>query len=116
MGLTFRKLHPLFVAEVSPVDLRRVHDDERLARLRAGMDEFAVLVFRDQPFTDYEHLEFAQRLDGVLHTKLGISALQKNRLGNEALGDISNLDESGEIMKSDHPRRLYSLGHRPRRT
>src|SRR5215813_4517277 len=112
MGLTFRKLHPLFVAEVSPVDLRRVHDEETLARLRAGMDEFAVLVFRDQPFTDNEHLEFAQRLDGVLHTKLGISALQKNRLGNEALGDISNLDESGEIMKSDNRRRMYSLGNR----
>jgi len=26
MALTFRKLHPHFVAEVGPVDLRRVHD------------------------------------------------------------------------------------------
>src|SRR5262249_46344589 len=112
MGLTFRKLHPLFVAEARPVDLRRGHEEETLARLRAGMDEFVVLVFGAQPFTDNEHLEFAQRLDGVLHTKLGISALQKNRLGNEALGDISNLDESGEIMKSDNRRRMYSLGNR----
>jgi alpha-ketoglutarate-dependent 2,4-dichlorophenoxyacetate dioxygenase len=76
------------------------------------MDEFAVLVFRDQNWTDAEHLDFAQRLDGVLHTKLGISALQKNRFGNEALGDISNLDESGEIMKSDNRRRMYGLGNR----
>src|SRR5215472_8162621 len=112
MTLTFRKLHPLFVGEVSPLDLRRMHDEETLARIRAGMDEFAVLVFRNQPFADNEHLEFAQRLDGVLHTKLGISALQKNRLGNEALGDISNLDESGDIMKSDNRRRMYSLGNR----
>jgi len=112
MALTFRKLHPHFVAEVSPVDLRRVHDPETLAAIRGGMDEYAVLVFRDQPFTDAEQLDFAQRLDGVLHTKLGISALQKNRLGNEALGDISNLDESGEIMKSDNRRRMYGLGNR----
>ena len=76
------------------------------------MDEYAVLVFRDQPFTDAEQLDFAQRLDGALHTKLGISALQKNRFGNEALGDISNLDENGEIMKSDNRRRMYGLGNR----
>jgi alpha-ketoglutarate-dependent 2,4-dichlorophenoxyacetate dioxygenase len=110
--LAFRKLHPCFVAEVSPVDLRRVHDSETLAQIRAGMDEYAVLVFRDQPFADDEQLAFAQRLDGELHTKLGISALQKNRLGNEALGDISNLDENGEIMRSDHRRRMYGLGNR----
>jgi len=110
--LTFRKLHPCFVAEVSPVDLRRVHDPETLGQIRAGMDEYAVLVFRDQPFADGEQLAFAQRLDGELHTKLGISALQKNRLGNEALGDISNLDESGEIMRSDNRRRMYGLGNR----
>ncbi|HET8531905.1 MAG TPA: TauD/TfdA family dioxygenase [Methylomirabilota bacterium] len=112
MTLTFRKLHPCFTAEVSPVDLKAVRDEETLARIRAGMDEFAVLVFRDQIWTDAEHLDFAQRLDGRLHTKLGISALQKNRFGNEALGDISNLDESGEIMKSDNRRRMYGLGNR----
>jgi len=100
------------VAEVSPVDLRQVHDTETLGQIRAGMDEYAVLVFRDQPFADDEQLAFAQRLDGELHTKLGISALQKNRLGNEALGDISNLDESGEIMRSDNRRRMYGLGNR----
>jgi len=112
MALTFRKLHPHFAGEASPVDLRRVHDPETLAAIRGGMDEYAVLVFRDQPFTDAEQLDFAERLDGVLHTKLGISALQKNRLGNEALGDISNLDENGEIMKSDNRRRMYGLGNR----
>jgi alpha-ketoglutarate-dependent 2,4-dichlorophenoxyacetate dioxygenase len=112
MALTFRKLHPHFVGEVGPVDLRRVHDAETLAEIRAGMDEYAVLVFRDQPFTDAEQLDFAQRLDGALHTKLGSSAIQKNRFGNEALGDISNLDENGEIMRSDSRRRMYGLGNR----
>ena len=112
MALTFRKLHPHFVAEVGPVDLRRVHDPETLAEIRAGMDEYAVLVFHDQPFTDAEHLDFAERLDGALHTKLGSSALQKNRFGNEALGDISNLDENGEIMKTSNRRRMYGLGNR----
>jgi alpha-ketoglutarate-dependent 2,4-dichlorophenoxyacetate dioxygenase len=112
MALTFRKLHPCFAAEVSRVDLRRVHDAETLAEIRAGMDEYAVLVFRDQPFTDEEQLAFARRLDGELHTKTGSRVLVKSRLGNEAVADISNLDEDGGIIKSDDRRRMYSLGNR----
>ena len=59
MALQFNPLHPHFAAEVSPVDLRQAHDAETLAEIRAGMDEYAVLVFRDQPFTDDEQLAFA---------------------------------------------------------
>jgi alpha-ketoglutarate-dependent 2,4-dichlorophenoxyacetate dioxygenase len=112
MNITFRALHPLFVAEVSGVDLRHVHDAPALARIRAGMDRYAVLVFADQPFTDDEHLAFARRLDGTLHTRTGSRVLGKNRLGDEALSDISNLDEAGELMKSDSRRRMYALGNR----
>jgi alpha-ketoglutarate-dependent 2,4-dichlorophenoxyacetate dioxygenase len=112
MSLTFRKLHPYFVAEVSPIDLRQVSDQKTLDQLRAGMDEYAVLVFRNQPLTNDEHLAFAQRFDGQLHTKTGISALQKNRFGNEALADVSNVDENGDILKPDERRRMYGLGNR----
>jgi alpha-ketoglutarate-dependent 2,4-dichlorophenoxyacetate dioxygenase len=112
MALTFQKLHPCFAAEVSPIDLRQVHDAETLAEIRAGMDEYAVLVVRDQPFTDAEQLAFARRLDGELHTRTGSRVLAKNRLGDEAIGDISNLDAEGGIMKSDDRRRMYSLGNR----
>ena len=112
MPLTFEKLHPHFAAEVGPVDLRRVHDPETLAEIRAGMDEYAVLVFRDQPFADDEQIAFAQRLDGELHTRTGSAALKKSRLGNEALGDISNVDENGDLLQSDDRRRMYGLGNR----
>jgi alpha-ketoglutarate-dependent 2,4-dichlorophenoxyacetate dioxygenase len=112
MALTFQKLHPCFAAEVSPIDLRQVHAAETLAEIRAGMDEYAVLVFRDQPFTDAEQLAFARRLDGELHTRTGSRVLGKSRLGHEAIGDISNLDPDGGIMKSDDRRRMYSLGNR----
>jgi alpha-ketoglutarate-dependent 2,4-dichlorophenoxyacetate dioxygenase len=112
MALTLRKLHPFFVAEASGVDLRYVHDRGTLDEIRAGMDAFAVLVFRAQPFADAEQLAFAQRFDGALHTKTGAAALGKNRLGNEALADISNLDDNGEILRSDDRRRMYALGNR----
>jgi alpha-ketoglutarate-dependent 2,4-dichlorophenoxyacetate dioxygenase len=112
MGLAFRRLHPHFVAEATGVELRQLHDTETLGRIRAGMDEYAVLVFPDQAFTDDEHLAFARRLDGQLHSKTGASVLRKSRLGNEALADVSNLDEHGEIAKRDDRRRQYGLGNR----
>jgi len=112
MALTFEKLHPHFAAEVGPIDLRHVHDAETLAAIRAGMDEYAVLVFRDQPFTDDEQIAFAQRLDGALHTRTGSAALKKSRLGNEALGDISNVDDNGDLLPSGDRRRMYGLGNR----
>ena len=112
MALTFTKLHPLFAAEAGPIELERVHDPETLAAIRAGMDEYAVLVFRDQAFTDDEQVDFAQRLDGALHTRTGSAALGKSRLGSEAVADISNLDAGGDIQKADDRRRMYGLGNR----
>ena len=112
MDLTFRRLHPHFAGEVSPVDLRGVADRGTLEEIRAAMDQYAVLVFRDQPFTDDEQLAFAKRFDGALHTKTGAAVVKQNRFGNEALTDISNVDESGEIMRADDRRRMYSLGNR----
>ncbi len=112
MNLSFRPLHPLFAAEASTIDLRNVADSDTLAQLRVGMDQYAVLVFRDQAFADSEQLDFAQRFDGQLHSKTGIAALYNNRFGNEALTDISNVDETGEILSTNDRRRAYALGNR----
>ena len=112
MPLTFRPLHPIFAAEVSPVDLRTVNDRETLSQIRAGMDEYAVLVFREQSLTIQEQLAFAQRFDGSLHTKTGMSAIAQNRLGTEALSDVSNVGPDGAILAQDDRRRAFSLGNR----
>jgi alpha-ketoglutarate-dependent 2,4-dichlorophenoxyacetate dioxygenase len=110
--IPFRRLHPLFAAEASGVALRTLEDRATLDAIRAAMDEYAVLVFRDQPLSDEEQLAFAQRFDGRLHTKTGAAVLGKNRLGNEALTDISNVDEAGAIMRPEDRRRAYGLGNR----
>jgi alpha-ketoglutarate-dependent 2,4-dichlorophenoxyacetate dioxygenase len=112
MTLTFRPLHPGFAAEVSPIDLRGVHDRATLDQIRAGMDRHGVLVFRDQPFTDDEHLAFAERLDGRLHTRTGSAALGRNRLGDEAVADISNVGMDGALLGREDRRRAYVLGNR----
>ncbi|HEY0383785.1 MAG TPA: TauD/TfdA family dioxygenase [Candidatus Elarobacter sp.] len=106
-------LHPLFVGELTGVDVRAL-DDHGLDELRALMDRFAVLVIREQPFTDEEQAAFAMRLGGgELVTKVGRSVIDPNkRLKHEALTDISNLDENDRIMDPADRRRMYSLGNR----
>ena len=112
MAVTFRKLHPHVGAETSPLDLRQVHDRATLDALVGGMDEHGVLVFRDQPFTDTEQLAFAERFGGALHMKPGAAALGKNRFNNDAIADISNVDNAGRILKADDRHRMYSLANR----
>jgi len=54
----------------------------------------------------------SQRFDGALHARTGSAALGKNRFGNEALTDISNVDETGEVLPVGDRRRMYGLGNR----
>ena len=110
MPMTFRQLHPHFVGEVtSPIELRSLMDEATLAEIRAGMDQYGILVFHNQAFTDEEQLAFAERLDGQLNRN---RVLDKKRWNNDALVDISNLDETGEILDTYNRRRMYSLGNR----
>jgi alpha-ketoglutarate-dependent 2,4-dichlorophenoxyacetate dioxygenase len=104
-------LHPTFVAEARGVDLRQAQDEATLTALHEAMDRYGVLVFREQPLTDAQQLAFAQAWDGKLHTKTGISALTQSRLGNEALTDISNVDENGDPLDSSDRRRIYGLAN-----
>jgi alpha-ketoglutarate-dependent 2,4-dichlorophenoxyacetate dioxygenase len=108
----FRPLHPTFAAEAGWIDLRSVEERAALEEIRAGMDRYAVLVFREQRFADPDQIAFARRFDGELHAKTGAAVLGKNRFGDEALTDISNVDENGELLKSDDRRRMYGLGNR----
>ncbi|MCY4003149.1 MAG: TauD/TfdA family dioxygenase [Rhodospirillales bacterium] len=112
MGLTFRKLHPSFVAEASRVDLRDVQDDAELEAIRQAMDRYAILVFRGQQFSSDEQLTFATRFDGTLHRNTGISVLQPSRFGDEALTDVSNVGADGEVLGVDARQRSYVLANR----
>jgi alpha-ketoglutarate-dependent 2,4-dichlorophenoxyacetate dioxygenase len=111
-AVAFRRLHPSFFGEASPIALRETFDEDSLAAIRAGMDEHAVLVFHDQVFADTEQIAFAQRLDGKLHAKTGARVVAQNRFGNDALTDISNVGADGKLLPADDRRREYSLGNR----
>ena len=112
MSLRIQKYPSALGAEVSGVTLAGLDDAAILAELRAGMDEHAVLVFRDQPLTSQEQLAFAQNFDGALHSKTSTAALGNNRFGNDALTDISNTAANGEILPADDRRRMNSIANR----
>ena len=112
MTFSFTSLHPLFVAQASGPDLRDGLSQAQVQALREGMDRYAVLVFRQQPMSDEQQLEFAQHFDGALHAKTGISALAANRFGNEALTDIATVDRDGKQLAADDRKRQYGLANR----
>jgi len=112
MALHFHPLHPVFAAEADPVDLATLDAPDVLETIRQGMHRHAVLVFREQRLDDATQLAFAQRFDGSLHAKTGAAALGANRFGNEALTDISNVDERGDLLPPDDRRRHYGLANR----
>lgn len=111
MTFKFKQLHSTFVAEVGTVDLRTA-DSAELEGIRRGMDLYGVLVFRNQEFSDDEQLVFAERFDGTLHAKTSTAVLVKNRFGNEALSDISNVGPDGQLLAADDRRRMSSLANR----
>lgn len=113
MNLKFQPLHDeSFVAEVSGARLAGLEDEAVLKQIRDGMDRYAVLVFHDQPFTLAEQLAFAERLDGAIHRATSSAAVSKNRHGDDALTDISNVDASGNVMAADDRRRMNNLANR----
>jgi alpha-ketoglutarate-dependent 2,4-dichlorophenoxyacetate dioxygenase len=108
VALNVRQLHPLFVGAVSGIDLRTVHDRVTLDEIRAALDRFSVLVFRDQPFEDEEQIAWARRLDGVLQEKNGRKSVDREgRLKFRQLSDVSNLDDNNQIFPRNDPRRIF---------
>lgn len=111
MTIVVRRLHDLFVGEVSGVDLTRPLAATEIAALEAAIAEHAVLVFRDQPITDEQQLEFSRYFGELEETRgTGISKPGEQRL-HPAFADVSNLDKDNTILARDSRRRLYSLGN-----
>jgi alpha-ketoglutarate-dependent 2,4-dichlorophenoxyacetate dioxygenase len=113
MSVTFRNLHPVFAGEVSGIDCRTPLSPADVAAIEAGMDEYAVLVFRDQNLTDRQQLDFTRHfgeLEGY-NTPGHIRAQTESRLG-AGMADFSNLDKSGNIMSDQDRVWFFKLGDR----
>ncbi len=104
-------LHRRFVGEVTGLDLRDAVDDERLGELNAALDTYGALVFRGQSLDDDAQIRFSA-LFGPLETTIrALRPGSKLRLG-EHFADVSNLDESGEIVEPADFRQMSNLANR----
>jgi len=96
MALYISQIHPIFVGEVTGVDLRQPLDPAVVMEIDAAMDRYAVLVVRDQPLDQEQQMVFARSF-GPLDLGLRKVKKQPHRFRYDELIDISNVDEKGRI-------------------
>ena len=101
MALTVEKLHPLFAAEVSGIDLSRKLDQADLAGFIAAMDEYAVcVVHHEAPLSDAQHIAFSEQLGPIERGRiLEIAGAGEMRIPHHEIIDQSNLGADGEIFR-----------------
>jgi alpha-ketoglutarate-dependent 2,4-dichlorophenoxyacetate dioxygenase len=113
MAVSIRPLHPVFVGEVAGVDCRKPLGPAEVAAIDQGMDEYAVLVFREQNITDEEQIAFTRHF-GELESYASPGHIRKRgeqRLG-PGIADFSNLDKHGRIMSDEDRVWFFKLGDR----
>jgi alpha-ketoglutarate-dependent 2,4-dichlorophenoxyacetate dioxygenase len=109
-GLTVRPLHPVFAAELVGADLGVEPSAELVRTVEQAMAQYAVVVIRDQRITDEHHIRFSRAFGPLeLPPNLGMAVVPR-RLRRE-LYDASNLDEHGDVLDPDSPRRGYNRGN-----
>ena len=102
---------PDFGGLVSGIDLSQPLRPDDQARIEAGMDRYAVLVFSDQDITNQQQIAFTQSL-GTLEPAYFVPGdnVQVGRIPNE-INDVSNLDRDNKVLPRDDRHRLFQLGN-----
>jgi alpha-ketoglutarate-dependent 2,4-dichlorophenoxyacetate dioxygenase len=108
-------IHPAgreFAGEVRDIDLRRPMSKAEVAAIEAGMDRYAVLVFRDQPISDDHQMMFTKNFGAIENAQGGnITKDDEYRL-KDGMIDVSNLDKNGQPFDRNDRRRMFNLGNR----
>jgi alpha-ketoglutarate-dependent 2,4-dichlorophenoxyacetate dioxygenase len=110
MAMAIRQIHPVFVGEVSGVDLRQPLTPDAVAAIDEGMDRYAVLVFHDQNITDEQQIAFTRNF-GEIENSYGGTVAQPNKRLNPLMNDVSNLDAEHKPLDREDRRRLFNLGN-----
>ncbi|MDX2159161.1 MAG: TauD/TfdA family dioxygenase [Hyphomicrobiaceae bacterium] len=111
MAVTIRQIHPVFVGEVTGVDLTKPISKEEAAAIEAGMDKFAVLVIPGQDITDEQQQVFSRNFGPLENARGGnITKDTDKRLG-EGMNDVSNLDKDGKPLPKDSRQHLFNIGN-----
>ncbi len=112
MALTFTPLHPVIAAACSGVDIGQPLTPEQAATIDAGMDKYAVLVFRQgTPLTTPQQTAFTLNFGEQEPPYTQIQAAGGVRIADPGISDISNLAADGGILARDDRKRLSGLGN-----
>jgi alpha-ketoglutarate-dependent 2,4-dichlorophenoxyacetate dioxygenase len=110
MSLQLNPLHPVFVAEASGLDLRQPLSPADVRAINAAMNRYAVLVWRGQPLTPQQQIDFAKSF-GPLDIGLKRVFKRPERLADERLIDISNVDAQGQVAERDSRKNLSNFAN-----
>jgi alpha-ketoglutarate-dependent 2,4-dichlorophenoxyacetate dioxygenase len=111
MAVSIRQLHPVFVGEVSGVDLRQPLAPDDVAAIEAGMDRYAVLVFHDQNITDEQQIGFSRNFGEIENSAGGNVTRPDQKRLSPLMNDVSNLGHDNRPLARDDRRRLFNLGN-----
>ena len=110
MSLQLKPLHSVFVAEASGIDLTQPLADADARAINQAMNDHAVLVFRNTPLTPQQQIGFAKSF-GPLDIGLKRVFKRPERLEDERLIDISNVDAQGNVAKRDSQKNLSNFAN-----
>ena len=111
MSVSIRQIHPVFVGEVSGVDLRPPLSAEDVAAIEAGMDRYAVLVYHDQPITDEQQMAFSRNFGPLEDARGGNITRPEDKRLQVGMNDVSNLGKDGRPLARDSRERAFNLGN-----
>ena len=111
MTVSIRQIHPVFVGEVSGVDLSAPLSRADVAAIEAGMDRYAVLVFHDQRLTDEQQMAFSQSFGPLEDARGGNITRPEDKRLPAGMNDVSNLGRHGQVLDRDSRQRLFNLGN-----
>jgi alpha-ketoglutarate-dependent 2,4-dichlorophenoxyacetate dioxygenase len=111
MPIAIRQITPVFAGEVSGVDITRPISKEDVAAIEAGMDKYAVLVFRDQRLTDEQQMAFSRNFGAIENAHGGNITKPENKRLAVGMNDVSNLGKDGKPLSLDSRQRMFNLGN-----
>jgi len=111
MTMAIRQIHPVFVGEVSGIDISKPLSREEVAGLEAGIDRYAVLVFHDQRLTDEQQMAFSKNFGALEDARGGTITKPEDKRLQAGMNDVSNLGRDGRPLARESRERLFNLGN-----
>lgn len=117
MPISIQPLRPGFAGMVTGIDCTKPLSPADVAAVEKGMDDHAVLVFRDQVLTDAQQLAFTLHFGDIERTGYGMTRIhfrteQEARTLGSGIGDFSNVRGDGKPLATDSRAYAFKLADR----